>query len=102
MDAWERDHIHKTGAAIVADDKRDEQDEHPAERFTHPPLRSIETGPTDAQLGEQYREEMRQALTYVCNVMTRANRDKIGVAYSLGNDAFGQTIISQLVISKVL
>jgi hypothetical protein len=104
MDKFLMDHIHKTGAAIVASDEEDERQGTDAGHLRMPGayIHSIAPAPTDAQLGEQYRQEMRNALTHVCSIMTRANRDKIGVAYSLGVDAFGQSIISQLVISKVL
>lgn len=64
--------------------------------------RLIQTGPSDTQLAEQYRQEMRAALHFVCAIMTKANRDKIEILFQLGNDAFGQQNIQMLKISKVL
>ena len=106
MDKFEMDHIHRTGAAIVASDEEDLQARHERTREAEDKrpayIHSIAPAPTDAQLGEQYRQEMRNALTHVCSILTRANHEKIGIAYSLGVDAFGQSIIQQLIVSKVL
>lgn len=65
-------------------------------------LHAVQTGPTDAQLAEQYRQEIRAKLQVVCDVLTRANRDKLDIVWAIGTDAFGQAIIQVLKISKVL
>lgn len=65
-------------------------------------LRAAETGPSDAQLAEQYRQEVRAKLQVVCDVLTRANRDKLEITWAIGADAFGQATIQVLKISKVL
>lgn len=72
------------------------------EQMTSANVTKLNTPPSDAQLAEQYRHEMRAALEVVCKVMTRANRDKIDVAFQLGVDAFGQQTIMILKLSKVL
>lgn len=75
-------------------------DDHVEDAAFQPRL--VQTGPSDAVLAEQYRQEMRAALQAVCNIMTRANRDKIEIAFQLGVDAFGQQNIQLLKLSKVL
>lgn len=70
--------------------------------MTSPNVMQLNTPPTDAQLAEQYRQEMRAALEHVCKVMTRANRDQIDIAFQLGIDAFGQQTVMILKLSKVL
>lgn len=62
----------------------------------------LETGPTDAQLAQQYQHEMRTALDVLCKIMTAANRNKMEVAFQLLPNAFGETTIAMLQIKKVL
>lgn len=59
-------------------------------------------GKSDQQKADEYRDEIRAALTSVCEIMGRARRDGLVVTFNLGLDGFGRDQIANLQISKPL
>lgn len=62
--------------------------------------RVVATGKPDAERAAEIRENVMATLSTVCNVMTEAYKDKFRVAFQLGTDAFGRTIVTQLDVLK--
>lgn len=62
----------------------------------------IPSGPTDAQLAEEYRERMNKALFEVLNIINEARRQGIVINFQLGEDGFGRQAVGALHILKKL
>lgn len=63
----------------------------------------IESGPSDAERAEQYRDKIGALLSQITDTMTEAKRHGLTVAFAIGTaDAFGRFQIASLEISKKL
>lgn len=66
-------------------------------------LRAIESGPSDIERAEQYRDDIGALLAKIADKMTEAKRHGLTVSFAIGTaDAFGRFQIASLEISKKL